>query len=224
MFNNKNTLIYSVDNQVDFIEPTGKLYVPTSESLKPVFRKIKDFAKKMKIRVIHSQDWHGDFTEEISLTPDYVNTFPEHCVNNTYGAEIVNDCFSSFEDEVPYILDWDRKVEFTKNGIMNRNIIIRKDKFNVFEGNANAKGLLDTLIGNGINEIFVFGVVTEICVAALVSELLVKYPSVRVYLLEDAIMHLDKEKADKYIAEWSTNEKFSLVKSSVMFKCFEYSV
>lgn len=222
MITNKNTLIYNVDTQVDFIEQTGKLYVPESDKLKPVFRKIQDLAKNKKIRVVSSQDWHGIYTNEISTTPDFNTTFPEHCMAYTHGAKIVNDSLD--EEEIPFIIDWDRTTTFTDNGILNRNIIIRKDKFNVFDGNTNTTGLFSLLIDNiGIKNIFVYGVVTEICVAAFIDEIMNRYKNINIYLISDAIMHLDEGKSTKMIEEWRKNEKFILTSSNILVKTFEFN-
>ena len=41
--------------------------------------------------VIFLEDEHDESTEEISDTPDFVNTFPEHCMKGTPGAETVSE-------------------------------------------------------------------------------------------------------------------------------------
>ena len=220
MINIKNTIVYNVDTQYDFIEPTGKLYVVGAEKLKPIFKNIRDFASSNGIRFVSSQDWHGLYTEEISTEPNFVDTFPEHCMAYSTGAKILTESID--ENERVYTVDWDRGHTFT-NGILDRNIVIRKDKFNVFTGNQNTSGLFDLLVNRmGVENIFVYGVVTEICVSAFVTEILERYKNVSVFLMSDAIMHLNENKAQNLISEWSKNPKFSLVTSKSLFKVLEY--
>ena len=80
---NEGILFWNVDTQVDFIEPTGKLYVKGAEKLKPVLKKITQFAADNQIRVINTCDFHFINSRELSAHPDFKSTFPLHCMAGT---------------------------------------------------------------------------------------------------------------------------------------------
>lgn len=177
-------LFWNVDTQIDFIEPYGKLYVEGAEKLKPVFRAITEFAAKNKIRVINTCDFHLINSSELSASPDYVSTFPEHCMAGTSGAEFIPET----RPEIPAIVDWMTQLAILPqlaNAEQFRNIVIRKDAFDVFEGNPYTERILH-LIQPG--KVFVYGVTTNVCVDKAVCGLVENgYP---VFVFEDAIKEL----------------------------------
>jgi len=100
------------------------------------------------------------------------NKFPPHCIKGTKGAELI--------DEV---------AKFNPT-------IIPKLTYDVF-----AEPFVGRLLDfHEVDEVVVFGVVTEICVAAAIEGFLQQ--NIKVSLATDAIMYLDKFKADAYIAAW----------------------
>lgn len=100
-------------------------------------------------------------------------TFPKHCVEYTTGAMLI--------DEV------DR---------WNPEEILAKKTYDVF-AEAHTEYVLSD---NDVTEVILFGVVTEYCISAAVEGFL-KRGSV-VTIVTDAIMHLDKAKADALLVEW----------------------
>jgi len=74
-----------VDTQHDFIQPTGKLYVPGAEQIVPTLGALTDYAHAHGIRIIASSDDHVAGHKELSVTPDFRTTFPEHCMRGTPG-------------------------------------------------------------------------------------------------------------------------------------------
>ena len=73
-------LFWSVDCQKDFMLPSGKLYVKGAEEIVPNLNTLTKLAKECKIKVVSTGDYHTLESKELSDKPDFVNTFPEHCI------------------------------------------------------------------------------------------------------------------------------------------------
>lgn len=183
---NEGILFWNVDTQIDFIEPAGKLYVKGAEKLKPVFKKITQFAADNQIRVINTCDYHLINSNELSGNPDFKTTFPEHCMAGSDGAEFINETKPAF----PAIVDWITNLAILPqlaNARQFRNIVIRKDAFDVFEGNPYTTKILNLLHPDTV---FVYGVSTNICVDKAVCGL--AQLGYKVFVFEDAIRELPK--------------------------------
>lgn len=181
---NEGILFWNVDTQIDFIEPTGKLYVKGAEKLKPVLKKITDFATEHHIRVINTCDFHLINSHELSPYPDYINSFPEHCMAGTSGAEFIEET----RPHLPAIVDWMTQLAILPqlaNVNQYRNIVIRKDAFDVFEGNPYTTKILELIHPE---KVFVYGVTTNVCVDKAVCGL--AELGYKVFVLEDAIKEL----------------------------------
>ena len=177
-------LFWNVDTQIDFVEPHGKLYVKGAEQLKPVLKRITDYAAHHKIRVINTCDFHLINSQELSLNPDFVTSFPEHCMAGTSGAEFISET----KPELPAIVDWMTHMAILPqlaNANQFRNIVIRKDAFDVFEGNPYTTKIV-TLIKP--EKVFVYGVSTNVCVDKAVCGLV--QLGYKVLVFEDAIKEL----------------------------------
>ena len=79
-------IFWDVDTQYDFMKADGKLYVPDAEQLIPNLRKLTDFAHGHGIRIVASADDHAVDHSEISATPDWKTTFPQHCLRARPGS------------------------------------------------------------------------------------------------------------------------------------------
>lgn len=179
-------LFWNVDTQFDFIEPTGKLYVKGAEKLKPVLKKITNFAAENHIRVINTCDFHLINSSELSQNPDFKTTFPEHCMAGTFGAEFVAET----KPVLPAVVDWMSQLAilpYLANANQFRNIVIRKDAFDVFEGNPYTEQILNLLRPE---KVFVYGVSTNVCVDKAVCGLV--RLGFKVFVFEDAIKELPK--------------------------------
>ena len=174
-------LFWNVDTQIDFVEPEGKLYVPGAELLKPVWAKILSMAAENNIRVVNTADFHYTESAELSDQPDFITTFPEHCMANTKGAEYVSET----EPISPFVADWNKE-NLSLEGIMNsKNIVIRKDAFDVFAGNPYTEEIVKII---NPKTVIVFGVTTNVCVNDAVVGLSQRVD--RVFVVEDAIKEL----------------------------------
>ena len=177
-----NWLFWNVDTQIDFVETDGKLYVNGAERLKPIWNKIRSLAEKYKIKVVNTADFHWPGSKELSDNPDFVSTFPPHCMANTKGAEYVEETRPSN----PVIIDWDKPFKIEVENFANRrNIIIRKDAFDVFAGNPYATKIVEMLKPETV---VVYGVTTNVCVNDAVVGLSKKVENV--FVIEDAIKEL----------------------------------
>ena len=178
------TLFWNVDTQEDFIDQAGKLYVKGAEEIRPVLKQITDFAKTEGIRVINTCDYHHINSNELSSTPDFETSFPQHCLAGSSGAEFISETLP----ESPLLIDWD--VELAIYGEFDnperfRNIVIRKDAFDVFVGNRYTEQIVQILQPENV---FVYGVTTNVCVDKAVKGLSER--GIKVYVFEDAIKEL----------------------------------
>jgi len=178
---NEKLIFWNVDTQIDFVEPQGKLYVEGAEKIKPLWQKITAFAKQKNIRVVNTADYHYPESAELADEPDFVNTFPQHCMANTLGAEYVAE--TQPENAVEF--DWDKDYDAFDAVESVRNIVIRKDAFDVFAGNPYTDNILQML---NPETVVVYGVTTNVCVNDAVVGLSKRVK--RVIVLQDAIKEL----------------------------------
>jgi len=179
-----NWLFWNVDTQFDFVSPNGKLYVAGAELLKPNWKKLTELAKTRLITVVSTADWHYPDSAELSNKPDYVTTFPMHCMANTSGAEYIEET----NPENPLIFDWNKEYQISRETInpdKYRNYVIRKDAFDVFKGNRYTEQILNLLAPKTV---IVYGVSTNVCVNDAVIGLAKRVN--KVIVVENAIKEL----------------------------------
>jgi nicotinamidase/pyrazinamidase len=177
-------IFWNVDTQIDFVYPGGKLYVKDAEKLRPQWEKLTRLAKEKSIRVVNTSDYHYANSAELDSSPDFIKTFPEHCMANSRGADFIKET----TPEDPVIFDWDKEYQITSDlfDYSNyRNYIIRKDAFDVFSGNPHTEVILSWLKPETV---IVYGVTTNICVDFAVKGLIKRVKNV--YVVEDAIKEL----------------------------------
>ena len=78
----RETALIVVDMQVDFVSPKGKLFVPAARKTIPEIYKLISKARKAKVPIFFTQDWHRPDDPEFSL-------WPLHAVADTPGAKVV---------------------------------------------------------------------------------------------------------------------------------------
>jgi nicotinamidase/pyrazinamidase len=179
-----NILFWNIDTQIDFMEPGGRLYTSGSEDVIPILEKITLFAKKHRIRVINTCDYHQINSSELSSNPDFVNSFPQHCMAGTRGADFIPET----APELPVVIGWEKDVTLSpeiKDEERYRNIILRKDNFDVFKGNPYTDKVLE-IINPEI--VIVYGVATNIAINKAVIGLVER--GKKVFIINDAIKEL----------------------------------
>ena len=175
------TVLWDVDTQFDFMLPEGKLYVPGAEQTVPAMKRLVDAARTAGIVHIASADDHELTDAEISTEPDFVTTYPPHCLRGTRGARKIPET----EQEEPVPLGLALVPDLYLEG---REFLLLKKSFDVFT-NPNTERLLDRL---GPDEIVVFGVATDVCDDAAIRGFLAR--GLKVRFVEDAARGLDDER------------------------------
>jgi nicotinamidase/pyrazinamidase len=187
-------ILWDVDTQVDFMQPSGKLYVPGAADVAPAMEQLVDAARAAGIVHVASADDHELTDPELSDSPDFRNTYPPHCLRGTHGAEKILE--TKQRDPLPLSL-----VPFPPGlvpGLIagRREILLLKKNFNVFT-NPNTDALLDAL---DPEEIVVFGVATDVCDDAAILGFLQRGRRVR--FVEDAARGLDEARVAACTAVW----------------------
>jgi len=183
------TILWDVDTQFDFMLPDGRLYVPGAEETVPAMKRLVDAARAAGIVQVASADDHELTDSEISDEPDFVTTYPPHCLRGTRGARKIPE--TDQEDPVPLALEPvpDRYLE-------GREFLLLKKNFDVFT-NPNTERLLDRLAPD---EIVVFGVATDVCDDAAIRGFLDR--GLKVRFVEDAARGLDEERVAISTTSW----------------------
>ena len=104
--------------------------------------KVNDYA-----HVVATQDWHIDPGAHFSTTPDFVDSWPRHCVADTEGAAM-HEALAHSPIEAYF-----RKGEY-------------EAAYSGFEGTADGEGLADWLRSRDVTAIDVVGIATDHCVRA----------------------------------------------------------
>lgn len=140
--------------------------------------------------VIASRDWHdsgndnGGHFAAIGESPDYVNTWPVHCVSGTNGAEYHPNLDVSLID-----------FHIVKG--------MGKPSYSIFEGQTpDGKGLNELLADLKVTDIEVAGLATDYCVLA--SSLDAKNAGFDVTVLTDLIAGVAAESSEKSLATLSS--------------------
>src|SRR3954463_2785286 len=132
-------ILWDVDTQVDFMETSGKVYVPGARDVAPAMERLVDAARAARITHVASADDHELTDPELSDAPDFSNTYPPHCLRGTRGAQKVPETEQA--DPLPFA-----GVPFPPGLVPEliegrREILLLKKNFNVFT-NPNTDPLL----------------------------------------------------------------------------------
>jgi len=134
-----------VDVQNDFCEGGSLAVAGGGEVARAISRFIADGAYQ---HVVASRDYHVDPGSHFSASPDYVNSWPPHCVVGTPGADFHQDLDTSRIEAV-----------FSKGA--------HEAAYSAFEGSADdGTQLADWLRARGITEVEVAGIATDYCVGS----------------------------------------------------------
>lgn len=76
-----------VDVQYDFCEG-GALAVAGGNALAKILGELMPELRKEYDMVVFTQDWHMDPGDHFSDDPDFIDSWPKHCVAGTKGAEL----------------------------------------------------------------------------------------------------------------------------------------
>jgi len=163
-----SVMLLIVDMQNDFCKPRGSLYSEQSQSIIPSIERLLSKARESGVVVAFSQDWH----EPDDTHFDY---WPPHCIQGTWGAEIVEELFP-----------------------LENELVFKKGGYSVFLDTDIEHHLRE----GGIRTLIVCGTLVNICVLHTVADALQRYYNVIVpkecvaalndYEMEYALYHIGK--------------------------------
>jgi nicotinamidase/pyrazinamidase len=178
-------IFFDIDTQIDFLEPSGALYVPGAEAIVPRIAALNHFAASRGVPVISTVDAHAVSDAEF-------RDWPPHCVAGTPGQRKPASTLLEPRVVIP-----------NKPGLPRiagaRQIMVEKQALDCFT-NVNLAALLDRL---GEGQCVVYGVVTEICVELAAFGLLKM--GRKVSLVTDAIKELNRSAAEKTLDQFTAS-------------------
>ncbi len=154
-------MIVVVDMQNDFANPAGSLYVPSTQNIIPIIKKLIEHTHNHGIPLAFTQDWHRE--DDISFEENG-GVWKKHCIQNTWGAEIISEL-----------------------GIHEGDYIIKKQTYDAFFDTPFDWWLRQ----KNIDELLFCGTVSNICVLESLSGAAKR--GYKVGIIEDACAPLDKE-------------------------------
>ena len=191
------TIFWDVDTQYDFMRSEGLLYVPDSEAIIPALAALTGFAHGEKIPIVASADDHEAGHRELSHAPDYLETYPHHCMRGTAGQEKIPE--TALRD--PLVIHPEPEdADLLGSRIRSHrgDFLLLKHWFDVFT-NANVGVLLDTLAPS---DIVLYGVALDVCDRYAIEGLLDRRPAATVWLVRDATRAITPERADALVTAW----------------------
>ncbi len=207
----KDNIFWNVDTQIDFMKPDGKLPVGEkqegAEEIEPNLEYLTELARENQYTIVNTADWHNQDSEELSENPDFVETFPEHCMASSQGAEYVE----AVKPEDPLVFDW-REDYCIEKELQKpvEEIVVYKDRFDVFEGSPHTEDILNQL---DPEEAVVYGVATDVCVDQAVKGLTDR--GLDVYVVEDAVKGIDPSASDNSENSWKERDVETILSMEV---------
>ena len=175
------TVFFDVDSQLDFLYPSGALYVPGAERVMPTIARLNRHAAAHSIPVISTTDAHGENDSEFRV-------WPPHCIAGTTGQHKAEATLLDRRIVIP-----NRPCPLDLNGA--RQIVVEKQHVDVFTA-PNLQRIVDLLAAD---RYVVYGVVTEICVLFAARGLL--NSGKRVVVVTDAVETLNPADSARALEE-----------------------
>jgi len=191
------TLFWDVDTQADFILSSGKLYVPGSEEIVPALRQLTEYAHAHDIRILASADDHLPGHPELSATPDWRETFPEHCMHGSAGQRKIE----ATALHNPLVIE---PVAADPAALAQRvrahpgDLLFHKHRFDVFS-NPNLLPVVDALAPD---RIVLYGVALDVCDKFAVEGLLRERPRIPLTVVTDAVRAIDPAAGAALLEQW----------------------
>src|SRR5262245_54362122 len=138
-------VFFDIDTQIDFLFPSGALYVPGAEDVLPAIARLNQFAASRGFPVVSTTCAHGEDDPEF-------RRWPAHCVTGTTGqlkpaATLLSNRATIGAEPCAIAIDGAQQV------------ILEKRELSLFS-NPNLAAVIERL---GAEEYVVYGVVTEYC-------------------------------------------------------------
>ncbi len=182
---NDETLFIDIDTQIDFMLPTGALYVPGAEKLIPRLERLTEHARRSGIPIISTADAHAPQDPEFQQ-------WPPHCVAGTLGQRKVPETLLPSAVTIPNLA----------NGLPQSwqsapQLIVEKQTLDVFQTHT----IRRVLEGRRARRYVLYGVVTEFCVrwaaVGLLTEMVPRGASLEI--VSDAILEIDPARGQEVL-------------------------
>jgi len=180
------TVFFDVDTQMDFLYPSGALYVPGAEQIIGEIGALNRFAGSHGIPVVSTMDAHAEDDLEF-------RAWPPHCVAGASGQRKPEETLLTQRLVVPNV-DLPEGGTFSLDRV--QQILLEKQTFDCFT-NVNLPELLERMEAE---RYVVYGVVTEICVKFAAWGLLKTRK--RVELVADAVRSLNDAASAEMLASF----------------------
>jgi nicotinamidase/pyrazinamidase len=168
-----DTVFFDIDTQIDFLYPSGALYVPGAERIVDRLSALNRYAADHNILVISTMDAHSENDPEFKA-------WPHHCVVDTVGQAKPASTLLEKRLTIP-----NRPLDLQAEQLSGvQQLLLEKQTFDCFT-NVNLAGILAQI---NADRYVVYGVVTEICVQMAAAGLL--KTGKRVELVTDAVRSL----------------------------------
>ena len=189
------TVFWDVDTQADFVLPSGALPVPGAEVILPNLGRLTEAARAAGVTIVHTADDHDPGDPEIATDPDFVETFPPHCLRGTPGAARMAETAAA-----PGATDIPPDGAGVDVGALSAagEIVLRKNRFDAFS-NPVAAPLLRAL---DPGRVVVYGVALEVCDRYAVEGMLGLDAGFEIVLVEDAVAALDPARGAELLEDW----------------------
>jgi nicotinamidase/pyrazinamidase len=193
-------IFWDVDTQHDFMDANGRLYVPDAEQIKLNLKRLTDYAHERQLHIVASADDHVPGHRELSPTPDFQETFPEHCMRGTPGAAKIPETalFAPLIIEPEPIPHEELVRKLWSHG---GDVLIRKHWFDVFT-NPNTETLLEAW---DPTDIVVYGVALDVCDKYAIDGFIQRGVP-RIHLVIDAAKAIHPEHTDELLAGWKAHD------------------
>lgn len=191
-------VFWDVDTQVDFMKSDGKLYVPDSESIIPTLARLTDYAHAQRIRIIASSDDHMPGDRELSDTPDWKETFPEHCMRGTPGQLKIPETALSHPLRIEPEAQDPAAIGARARG-HDGDVLFLKRWFDVFTN----ENVLPVLRALAPARIVLYGVALDVCDRYAIEGLLTHRSDIRLALVTDAARAIHDDQREPLLRSWA---------------------
>ena len=190
------TLFWDVDTQVDFMDPSGSMYVPGAETIVAHLEALTLHAKRMGIGRAGSVEHHAPDDPELSSRPDFASTYPPHCLAGPSGAAKI----PATQPQNPL---WVPSNPVPAPALAARirshpgEVFLQKQRFDVFSN----PNVCTVLRAYGPTRVVVYGVALDVGDRHAVEGLLT-LGDWEVWFVEDAARAIRPESAPALIEDW----------------------
>jgi nicotinamidase/pyrazinamidase len=194
----RDVVFWDVDTQYDFMHSDGKLYVPDAEQIIPNLNRLTDYAHTRGVRIVASADDHVPGHRELSTSPDWKQTFPEHCMRGTRGQAKIPET----RLREPLVIEPGREAPASLADRVRAHpgdILFNKHWFDVFT-NENVETALGVL---SPRRIVLYGVAEDVCNKYAIEGLVARHPGIRLFAVSDAMKPIDRDLAQHLLRQWA---------------------